>query len=130
MPSLDDNNLAPPVDDLEIQKTPRADTSADSLAQAPRSPQQHLGFDMATPVKEGGETRIIYTNDSDLAAMLESLAKGTDSAKFEIRRSRSDPVPEPVLPERTSETVDEQAQRLRVEAESESSDPHGLLITR
>lgn len=42
------------------------------------------------------DTHVIWTTDQDVAAMLESLARGTDSAKFEIKidhQQRQAPVP-------------------------------------
>ncbi|CAD6969732.1 unnamed protein product [Tilletia controversa] len=41
-----------------------------------------IGFDMATTT--GPATRILYTNDADLAQLLESFALGKDSAKFDF----------------------------------------------
>ncbi|KAK0545844.1 hypothetical protein OC845_004899 [Tilletia horrida] len=53
-------------------------------AQRAQSPQftSPIGFDMAT--SSGPSTRIVYTNDSDLAHLLESFAQGKDSAKFDF----------------------------------------------
>ncbi|KDN39919.1 hypothetical protein K437DRAFT_258856 [Tilletiaria anomala UBC 951] len=94
LPSLDADNLALPVSqDRSLPNTPteRPESALEPVAapQTPPQKQKHLGFEMATPQKEGAETRIIYTSDSDLAVMLESLARGNDSAKFEIRRPDS-----------------------------------------
>ncbi|KAK0520122.1 hypothetical protein OC834_007152 [Tilletia horrida] len=67
-----------------------------------------IGFDMAT--SSGPSTRIVYTNDSDLAQLLESFAQGKDSAKFDfIRSDQGGPSP---VSERTADQS-----RQRVEAE-------------
>ncbi len=93
----------------EVQQGPRT-PRLDRTDAMPTSPSGTLGFDMATPQRGGAETRIIYTDDADLAVMLESLARGNDSAKFEIQRSGS---------LSRKQMLEEDAQRLRVEAESE-----------
>lgn len=125
LPSLHGDNLAIPILADPIPATPTTAGLANSdIPQTPPRQPTHLGFEMATPQKEGAETRIIYTSDSDLAAMLESLARGTDSAKFEIRRpeqyhqdmldaeARGEPLPTAPI----SAGYDD-ASRLRVEAE-------------
>lgn len=66
------------------QLAPDAGRQSSTLDQS--SPKQFttpIGFDMATNTG-GPSTRIVYTNDADLATLLENFAQGKDTAKFDF----------------------------------------------
>jgi len=66
------------------QLAPDAGRQSSTLDQS--SPKQFttpIGFDMATSTG-GPSTRIVYTNDADLATLLENFAQGKDTAKFDF----------------------------------------------
>lgn len=78
--SIDGENV-PPLPGTEMGATNMQDSQTDVA-----SPPQQLDFEMATSPGQAA-TRIVYTSDAELAAMLESLA-GPDksSAKFAFQR--------------------------------------------
>lgn len=84
-----------PASSSSTSRLPKGASSSSLSASTSRKSQvrspQHLGFEMATsPNGDVGTnptspTRIVYTSDAELAQMLESLARGQDSAKFDVR---------------------------------------------
>ncbi|PWN43120.1 hypothetical protein IE81DRAFT_105118 [Ceraceosorus guamensis] len=68
----------PPLPVPEGAAQPRVSTSA--------SRPEQLGFDMANTAPGEGATRIVYTDDADLAAIIEAMSRGGDAAKFEFSR--------------------------------------------
>jgi hypothetical protein len=105
--------------------TPHQKQYSPPLNSAASPPQQQLGFDMATPSADASATRIVYTNDNDLAMMLESLARDNSAAKFEFSRVPGGNGPDARSLSRpvsswTGSSVDSgeaRTQRLRIEAE-------------
>lgn len=84
-------DYGPAASSPPVSRLPKSSaTSSVSRKSEVKSPQ-HLGFEMATSPGSGdgpgptSPTRIVYTSDAELAHMLESLSRGQDSAKFDVR---------------------------------------------
>ncbi|KAE8260845.1 hypothetical protein A4X13_0g88 [Tilletia indica] len=86
MPSaISSSELAAGEGEMTEEMAPEANQRVSGQSFEDTSTQQFttpIGFDMATTT--GPSTRIVYTNDADLAQLLESMALGKDSAKFDF----------------------------------------------
>lgn len=109
--SLDDTDMPPLPAGMGSQNPNEGHTRTSS------SQQQQIGFEMATPTGDAA-TRIVYTSDADLAAMLELLA-GPDksSAKFEFQRADSSG---PIKSSELDESQQQQRQQLLQQPSSQN----------
>lgn len=92
-------------------------------------PPQQSSSDPYEEDDDEAATHVIWTTDDDISAMLESLSRGTDSAKFEIKVDGNTPIPSSSLTAGPNTSgahwEEEHARRLRVE-----EDIYNLLAAR
>lgn len=87
---------APETDDsYNLPLSDAYPTAASSLGPAPRGNGRSAGAETGNP-----DTHVIWTSGQDVSAMLESLSRGTDSAKFEIKLDGDDASPPPLPAQR------------------------------